>query len=95
VAVELRDTPAPATQELTIALGEALGRLTPLDRDVFLLREAGGLSYDEIAAACELTSDAVRSRLHRARQQLRSALGPAPGRSQGAAGVRLYDKSGR
>jgi RNA polymerase sigma-70 factor (ECF subfamily) len=95
VAVELRDTPAPATQELTIALGEALGRLAPLDRDVFLLREAGGLSYDEIAAACELTSDAVRSRLHRARQQLRSALGPAPGRSQGAAGVRLYDKSGR
>ena len=28
----------------------------------FLMREAGGLSYDEIAVACELTADAVASR---------------------------------
>ena len=40
------------------------------------MREAGGLSYDEIALACDLTPDAVRSRLHRARQQLRAMLGP-------------------
>jgi DNA-directed RNA polymerase specialized sigma24 family protein len=56
------------------------------------MREAGGLSYEEIARACELTVDAVRSRLHRARLQLRAALGD---RLRGSAeGVRLYDPSG-
>ena len=65
------------TQELSVVLAEALAALTDIDRDVFLMREVGGLSYDEIAAACDLTTTAVRSRLHRARQQLREALAPA------------------
>jgi len=65
------------TQELSIVLTEALAALTDIDRDVFLMREVGGLSYDEIASACDLTTTAVRSRLHRARQQLREALAPA------------------
>jgi DNA-directed RNA polymerase specialized sigma24 family protein len=38
------------------------------------MREVGGLSYGEISFACQLTPDAVRSRLHRARQELRRAL---------------------
>jgi DNA-directed RNA polymerase specialized sigma24 family protein len=42
---------------------------------VFLLKEVGGLSYSEIADACDLTVDAVRSRLHRTRLILRAALG--------------------
>jgi RNA polymerase sigma-70 factor (ECF subfamily) len=66
-----------ATQELSLVLAEALSALADLDRDVFLMREVGGLSYDEIAASCGLTTTAVRSRLHRARQQLREALAPA------------------
>ena len=70
--------PASApTQELSVVLAEALAGLADLDRDVFLMREVGGLSYAEIASACELTPTAVRSRLHRARQQLRGALAPA------------------
>ena len=77
LAVEMPDPVAAPTQELTAALRQALERLPALDRDVFLMREAGGLSYDEIGEACELTADAVRSRLHRARQQLRSTLGSA------------------
>jgi RNA polymerase sigma-70 factor (ECF subfamily) len=93
VAVELSDNGTPATQEISAALREALEQLAPLDRDVFLMREAGGLSYEEISAACELTTDAVRSRLHRARQQLRQALGPSLGVSQSISGVRLYDRS--
>ena len=89
--VTLDERPGPATQELSVALREALDRLAPLDRDVFLMREAGGLAYDEIAAACELTADAVRSRLHRARLQLRAALAPS---MRGAVPpVRLYDRS--
>ena len=76
-AVELVDftgAARPATQELSAALGQALAALGDLDRDVFLLREAAGLSYEEIAAACDLSTDAVRSRLHRAREQLRQSL---------------------
>jgi RNA polymerase sigma-70 factor (ECF subfamily) len=76
--VELGDAAHPAAQEVTAVVRDALAQLAPLDRDVFLLREAAGLSYDEIALACELSSDAVRSRLHRARQALRLALAPRP-----------------
>ena len=65
----------PATQELAAALHDAIGRLPELDRDVFILRETAGLSYQEIAVACELPVEAVRSRLHRVRQTLREALG--------------------
>ena len=92
VAVELAERPAAATQELSAALAEALDRLASLDRDVFLMREASGLSYDEIAAACELTPDAVRSRLHRARLQLRASL-ERPIRSSSVPTVRLYDRT--
>ena len=92
VAVELAERPAAATQELSAALAEALDRLASIDRDVFLMREASGLSYDEIAAACELTPDAVRSRLHRARLQLRASL-ERPIRSSSVPTVRLYDRT--
>lgn len=78
---ELPQPTTPATQVLATALREALEQLTPVDRDVFLMREAGGLSYEEISFACQLSPDAVRSRLHRARQQLRAALGAGVGRS--------------
>jgi RNA polymerase sigma-70 factor (ECF subfamily) len=93
--VELVDRAAPATQELSVALREALERLAPLDRDVFLMREAGGLSYDEISGACDITDDAVRSRLHRARQQLRTLLGPILASDRTSGSVRLYDGRGK
>ena len=74
VALEVTDRATRASQETTSALNQALSMLTELDRDVFLMREMSGLSYDEIANACELTPDAVRNRIHRARLQLRDAL---------------------
>jgi RNA polymerase sigma factor (sigma-70 family) len=73
-AVELMDSVDPATQELGLAISEALAALPEIDRDVFLMRESAGLSYEDIAAACELTVEAVRSRLRRSRQQLRESL---------------------
>ncbi len=88
--VELMETARPASQETSAAMNQALARLAPLDRDVFLMKELAGLSYEEIAGACEITPDAVRSRLHRTRQQLRHALQPLL--SNGCAPhVRLYD----
>ena len=75
------EAPAPlaepsraASQDTELAVNEALATLTELDRDVFLMRELGGLGYEEIAAACDLTADAVRSRIHRARLALRQQL---------------------
>lgn len=63
-----------AQQEMAIALKQALATLPDLDRDVFVLREVSGLSREEIATACDLTVDAVRSRIHRARLELRAVL---------------------
>ena len=93
--VDLDDPPAGPNQEVAAALREALERLAPLDCEVFLLRETAGLSYADIAAACDLSADAVRSRLHRARQQLRDALSPSLTRTLITPGVRLYDRSNR
>jgi len=59
------------------AFTEAAGRRTPRasrSADVFLMREVAGLGYQEIAAACDLSPDAVRSRIHRTRLQLRQQL---------------------
>ena len=83
------DTTWPATQELSAALREALAALPELDRDIFLLREVAGLSYEEIAGTSELTPAAIRSRLHRTRQQLRSTLAPALRAEQTGRSVRL------
>ena len=74
--VELMDAARQPPQEKSVAITEAIARLAPLDRDVFLLREVAGLSYDEVAVSCEISRAGVRSRLHRARQQLREALHP-------------------
>jgi RNA polymerase sigma-70 factor (ECF subfamily) len=71
------DRAAPATQELGLALRHAVAALPALDRDIFLMRETAGLRYDEIAAACDVSVEVVRSRLHQARQALRRTLGPS------------------
>ncbi len=59
---------------LAFDMREALALLSPIDRQVYVLREVVGLSYVEIAEVCELTNDAVRARLRRARVDLRARL---------------------
>lgn len=63
-----------------IELDEALAALPALDRETFLLRELGGLGYDDIARLCATSPNAVRSRIHRARLALRSSLAVGPRR---------------
>jgi RNA polymerase sigma-70 factor (ECF subfamily) len=63
-----------ASQDVDLAVNEALAALADLDRDVFLMREVAGLGYEEIGRACGVTPDAVRSRIHRARLELRQQL---------------------
>ena len=73
--VELTDLTGDGDFSRASELDAALAALGEDDREVFLLKEIGGLSYTEIAEACGLTTDAVRSRLHRTRLILRTALG--------------------
>ena len=68
----LEITPAAGTEALE--LERALADLERTDREVFFLREIGGLSYEEISSLCDITPDAVRSRIYRARVALRAAL---------------------
>jgi RNA polymerase sigma-70 factor, ECF subfamily len=60
--------------ELARAIQEATDRLPDGYREVFLLKDVEGLSYEQIA---EITGDsvaAIKSRLHRARLALREAI---------------------
>jgi len=52
----------------------ALQQVSPDFRSVLVLRDLDGMKYEEIAAALELPIGTVRSRLHRARLELRSIL---------------------
>ena len=68
------ETAAGVCHPMVIELGEALRGLPPLDREMLLLREVGGLTYEELAIACDCSVEAVRSRLHRTRSTLRKVL---------------------
>jgi len=70
----VQESARSASQDIDLAVNEALAELPDLDRDVFLMREVAGLGYAEIGKACGLTQDAVRSRIHRARLRLRDGL---------------------
>ena len=56
------------------ALEAAVAALPPAFRAAFLLREYHGLEYDEIARALDIELGTVRSRLARARAELRANL---------------------
>jgi Sigma-70, region 4 len=56
------------------ALWQAIEALPRQQRDALLLREFGGLSYGELAAALAVSAPAVESLLFRARRSLRASL---------------------
>jgi RNA polymerase sigma-70 factor (ECF subfamily) len=60
------------------ALEAALNDLTSAERDVLELIAYDGLSPSEAAAALEITPNAARLRLSRARRAVRSQIAPAP-----------------
>jgi RNA polymerase sigma-70 factor (ECF subfamily) len=57
---------------------QALEELPPQLREVIVLRELEGLSYQEIAAVTEVPIGTVMSRLSRGRQQLQRRLASCP-----------------
>ena len=53
-----------------------LNKMAIDQRDVFLLKEYGGLSYKEIAVMMNINEELVKSRLHKTRQRLIRKLSP-------------------
>lgn len=60
--------------DLRMDLARAMERLTPPYREVLLLRDVHELTAPEVAAQLGLSLEAVKSRLHRARAQVREHL---------------------
>ena len=83
-----QDRPAPAepparspdpeqrmlAQEADECLGKAIEALPPKYREVFVLRQSQGLSYEEIARLLGLPLGTVEARLFRARRRLLDSL---------------------
>ena len=63
--------------ELRKILDDAIQKLSPDYRIVFLLRDVEGLSTEETGRITELSVPAVKSRLHRARAFLRKEINEA------------------
>jgi RNA polymerase sigma-70 factor (ECF subfamily) len=70
---------AAADRELHAALEAAIASLEPIHREALVLRDVEGLTAPEAAEVLGISSEAVKSRLHRARVAVRDALGPLLG----------------
>ena len=74
----LADVSARLEQEdLARHVAAALQRLDARYREVVVLSDMQGASYEDIAATLDIPLGTVRSRLHRARLELRRLLAPA------------------
>lgn len=75
-AVEWGDTPQAAMQreETRRIVRDAIDSLPEAYRTVLLLRDIDGMNTEEAAAALQIEPGAVKVRLHRARQALRTLL---------------------
>jgi len=62
--------------EISEAVRKAIGELPPLQREALILFEYEELSLAEIAEVASADVGTVKSRLHRARQRLRTLLAP-------------------
>lgn len=71
-------------RELVALLETALDELPQIYRTVFLLREVEGLSSKEAAACLEISEEALKVRLHRARALLRGHILEAAGEVAGS-----------
>jgi len=61
--------------ELAATLEAALARLTPEQREAFVMKHVDGRSYEEMAELLGVGTDALKMRVYRARDTLRELLG--------------------
>jgi RNA polymerase sigma-70 factor (ECF subfamily) len=73
-----REIPSDALErrEVRALLQEAIGRLSPIYREVFVLRDIEEFSIEETAGMLAISASAVKVRLHRARIMLQRDLAP-------------------
>jgi RNA polymerase sigma-70 factor (ECF subfamily) len=62
-------------KEAGLALRQGLAKLSPKLRAAIILKEVEGLSYEEIAAALNISLGTVKSRIARAREALLAIMG--------------------
>lgn len=65
---------APPRVDVQMDVRAALDALSPEHREIVVLREYQGMSYDEIAEVLDVPRGTVESRLFRARQELKARL---------------------
>ena len=70
---------ALAGKQVEHALEQAIAELEPSYREVLLLRDVEGLTAPEVGEVLGLTTQAVKSRLHRARLSVRERVAPLLG----------------
>ena len=77
VSSDWREDPVLFTnqQELSARVEAAINSLSPLHRDVIVLHELQGLTYQEVAATLDVPVGTVKSRLSNAFKKLRDLLG--------------------
>jgi RNA polymerase sigma-70 factor (ECF subfamily) len=89
-AHELASASAPSPEQTLLsretrdAVAAALDQLEPEAREVVILRDMEGLTAPEVAQVTGISVAAVKSRLHRARQSLRTQLLALVGDAEGA-----------
>ena len=77
VEIEARERTDDALDrsELAEALHRAMARLTAEQREAFILKHVDGRSYEEMAELLGTGVDALKMRVHRAREALRTMMG--------------------
>ncbi len=70
----VRGTSPQDRADMRMDIDAALRQLSDEHREVIVLRELQGMSYDEIAAVLKVPQGTVESRLHRARRELQEIL---------------------
>ena len=60
--------------EIRSRLLSALGRLTPEQREAFILKHVEGRSYEEMSAVLDIPRASLKMRVHRAREALKELL---------------------
>jgi RNA polymerase sigma factor (sigma-70 family) len=81
----------PPSASSTGAVRTALARLGPEDQEILRLCAWEELRPGEIATVLGISHVAARTRLHRARHRLRTALQPVPEPEEGPNGLRLQE----
>jgi RNA polymerase sigma-70 factor (ECF subfamily) len=74
----------PLAGEIADLVASAVQALPPLQREALVLFEYEGLSLEQIARAADADVGAIKSRLSRARENLRRLLAPLKGGAHGA-----------